>query len=97
MPRTHGNFLSTDFKITCDGSRRRRMGHSLALFGQARSMPLPCPASIISRRQDFHAHQPAERNRIAQGASCVREVSHDDRLSETSLSYRRFCNRNSRA
>lgn len=88
--RIHSPYLSfcnptltsfcTDSALACDGPRRRWMGYTLPLFGQARSVPLPGTASFISGRTSDNAHQSCckrrhWRHRSAQGAGAVRKVS----------------------
>lgn len=47
----------SDFTIACDGSRRWRVGYVITLFGQTRSMPLPCSASNICCRPHYNAYK----------------------------------------
>lgn len=54
----------------------RWMGHIITLFGQTRSVPLPCTASHICRRSNYNAYESGnQRHWIAQGTSHLWKVS----------------------
>jgi len=71
--------LLLDPSFPRNGARRWRMGHTVPLSGQARSVPLPCPTSQL-RGSSPHSpsvaeSQPEQRHRAPQGAGDIREVS----------------------
>lgn len=69
-------FLFSDFKIARNGACWRWMGYVIALFGQARSMPMPCSASNICCCAYHNAYESSDqRHWIAQGSSLLRTVS----------------------
>lgn len=69
-------FLFSDFKIARNGACWRWMGYVIALFGQARSMPMPCSASNICCCAHHNAYESSDqRHWIAQGSSLLRTVS----------------------
>lgn len=70
------NIFFADITIPCYGTCRRRLGHTITLFGQTWSVPMQGVTSIICSSTIDNAHESGhQRHRIAQSSGVLWTVS----------------------